>query len=304
MARLIFDDFAVINGSIVKEYTTADNETVPVCVFSQPSSFAFDTLSVIDNVLQPNAGFSVTDWGEVFELCAIKEPASPAPIAICQKSAVHGGKEYLLTCYRDSSIKVLVESADEHMPIIPAVKIASPQIIVDQGNNYLNFVVKSTYAEGEHILAIAAAPEMSVLLEAYGNSVAVDNNCITVTKTFEDMCMRQRVSRYELNNGRYQLNSHMFKYANEHIYIDCLKPYLLLEALSADDMEYAQMLLSDELGENAAALKDFFGEFERIDYPKYGKKDADIAVIGKDGKARCYQFEYSDGSISNIRLLD
>ncbi|NCA66942.1 MAG: hypothetical protein EOM87_02645, partial [Clostridia bacterium] len=237
MAKLIFRDFAIICGKIMEEYQSKSNETLKVCLVSSSSAFFYDTLKITNDELEDNEGCDIINWGGVYEIRAKKQASTPPPIAIVQKTATKNGKDYILTCYKDSTIKFLLESASDHLPIAPFVEILTPEIIMQDSGNSVLFVAKAACQDGTYLLMLSAFPEMKILFEDSGSSVNYNNNEISITKTIDDMLMREKTSIYHYENGCSILKSNMFKYTNEHIYIDELKPYLLLEAVMAEDIE-------------------------------------------------------------------
>jgi hypothetical protein len=302
MVKLIFDGWAVIDGLITREYQAKPDERILLCLFSSPSAYFFDQIEFCGGKLRSSEGLEIIDWGDVIFLRAKKILPAP-PLALSRKNGTLSGIEYLLTVYKDNTIKFLLETKDNHHFYAPKTEIFKPEVFVRATKNSLLFTVKAKCDEGDYVWIISAG-DLRVLFEDSGQSIRFKNNTFTIRKTYEDMCMREKTSVYALDGENFVLKSNMFKYANEHIYIDELKPYLLLEALLADDYEYMRMLLTDDLAEKAETLKEYFGSIASIESPDYSKADADVAVISRDGVARCYKFEFSDGNISNISLSE
>jgi len=302
MAKLVFEGLAIIDGKIVSEYLAKPDERLLLFLFSPPSAYCCDTLELCGGKPCENSGFCITDYGETFLICAMPPPPTHPPIALCKKSGALSGNEYILTAYKDNSIKLFLETEGKNRFIVPKVDISNPDISISSQKNNLLFAVSASCAKGDYLLILSAS-DMQTLFEDSAQSISLSGSGFTVVKAYEDMCMRQKSSIYAIGEGKIILKSNMFTYSNEHIYIDALKPYLLLEALFADDYEYARMLLTDELAENAESLKEYFGEIAEIENPRYNKDYADIAIVGKDRIVRYYKFEFSYGDISNIILL-
>ncbi len=299
MVKLVFEGWAIIEGKIVNEYLAKPDEKLLVSLFSSPSAYCCDVLEFCGGKLTAKGSFSVKDWGNALVIRAKSTPPSPPPLAICQKSGTLAGRDYILTVYKDTSIKFLLESNQQQYFIVPKADISKPEVIVSSTKNDLLFTVKAGCEEGDYLL-IASASDMRVIFEETAQSIRISNTGFTAVKIYEDMCMREKISIYTIENGKVILQSNMFTYSNEHMYIDELKPYLLLEALIVDDYEYVRMLLTDELAEKAQSLKDYFGEIVEIENPRFDKADADLAILSNDFSVSCYKFDFSDGNISNI----
>lgn len=226
-------------------------------------------------------------------------PRGYRPQVVMQREA----EGILATLYQDYGRQLLIE--DEYSFVNHAITeeiedinigyCESGGLIIVYGANYLAVFLRDS-------------EDFRLLLEKIGGKPTFNADSIDIRYSRQDMRGRIVTESYSLRSGKYDLLSRKYEYTVRHKYISELMPCLLIDALIAEDYEFARSLLAPDLAQNIFAIRDFFGEiisFYSIKGQPIGDKS--LYLLVNDNGKKCvkkYLFEYDNTHIINFSEAD
>lgn len=272
----------------------------------------FAVIGVKGNSVSVYGNIKLINWGNGdydVEYSLEKYYYYTPPAAIAQKSYLFNGETFTATLFKDNSLHFLLECDDKTVNFDVPVGLTAPQLLFQPTSLGFLVILTAENCGGEYLFLAIYDGEFRRLYEDTAESIVFSERAFTVTEKLKDMLGRRRVTEYSFNNTKLSVKSRRFDYEHDKDYPEELTPYLFLEALQAGDEKRMERYLDDELLSAKDSFKDYFGEFEKIECPKYrayNKKSglSEVALLYPLKNAvntpKIFRFVLSDGKISNI----
>ena len=251
----------------------------------------------------------VTRWRGVYELSFSKLPEKESiPNAILQKKLTDRGFTHVATLLCDDTQKLMIENGEVNAVFPLKVMVSNPKLEIAPVSFGALITLTGKVDEREYLMIVSAKHTYKLLLSGVYDEIRFERNSIILRYRLNDMLGRIITKELKFSNEKEEFETVRtdFDYENDRAYVRALTPYLLLEAIKAGDEQRAQRYLADGL--SAKTLKEYLGEFESIEFPKYSHDSVDVvAILVKDNDglvAKEYKFELSEGKISNIYELE
>lgn len=295
---LILDGKAIDRAEfIIDDYQRHSLLAIPMeeCDVRLPTCGAIQTNSL--RTISLTSNFDSIDLGNGdYELLPLFPllPRGYQPKVIMQRE----GDGILATIYQDYGSHILIEDdsafINHALPLeVDDIKIGYCEaggLIIAYGKQYIAVFVRDN-------------EDFKLLLEKGGGIPNIKQDVIEIVYDRCDMLRRQVVESYAMTSGTYSLVSRKFTHTLHHKYIAELLPCLLVDALIAEDYDFARSLLAPDLAQNILAVRDFFGEiisFYSIKGQPIGNKSLTLLVNNSGRKAvKRYNFDYN-----NTHILD
>lgn len=270
-------------------------------------------ISIKNNIVNVYGALKLIKWNNenydvIYELPKFNY-YSP-PVALAQDFYNLRGSQHTVTVYRDSIMRLLCECDTKASAFDIDYNLSDIKILLQPTSlGFLIILIAKTDTNHEYLNLILYDGKYNQLFEDTADEISFAENSFKITKKAEDMLGRVYHKTYTFSNGNFIEAENVFTYRHEKEYPDELIPYLFLEALKANDTNRATSYLSEDLVEMLPHFKEFFGEFTKIECPKYSKNNTKNGLLTvallDDLKAvintpKLYTFQYADSKITNV----
>ena len=213
---------------------------------------------------------------------------------------------YSVTCKGGALPEIRISGkAEKVLPLMHP--LSAPALRLIEGQRQAIVEVTAHSAVGRYMALIALAEgDIRLLMQDCGEEILCAGNEITVTRRFDDLCMRTVTTRYTWRGDAFDL-SRVVVCGRSYTPIREEMGRALLEAVVAKDEEGTLALLSDDITD-ARMIYDYFGTILSVEAPDpSAPPTAASAIIKKDGSLAIstYDFDFDpNGRIENIRCLE
>lgn len=147
-------------------------------------------------------------------------------------------------------------------------------------------------------------------LKIVANEINFDENKIEAITYLNDVAEQAFVEQYKISKNGFKKVDDFLIYKNKKPYIEQnpnLIPWAFMESVNYENYKLCKQYLSSELSTSLDEnhIKTFFGNYQKIDWDKYGDGPQTICVFNeKSEKCKKFKFEIDKNKIVNIIQLD
>lgn len=224
------------------------------------------------------------------------------PQAVLQEQLSVSGMPHLVTVFRDTRLRAIMENA-RGSETFDLPDLTAPRLFLRTVSfGVLSIITGITAKNKKYLRLLTYDGACKSIFEAECDDLVFDKNTFTAVTKKHDMLGRAVSETYSFNDGKFEKLNTVFAYENDRIYPAELLPYLFFEAFSSGDNAKIEKYLSADLKKSAGYLKEYITPFEKI-VPEYSGGDNEIAVLVRGEKYKKitrYRFEIKDNKISNF----
>ncbi len=214
-----------------------------------------------------------------------------------------GATAHCLTCHIDDVCKISVETQNELITLITPCKVSDVKfscISISSGQ------LLSIFAElenGKKYMGILHyKDDYTLLLDICCDEIIAEEDGLRVCDYLRDTLNRKCVRKLSFCGDCFAEQSRHFENYCNHLYIDEILPYALLESVCYGDDDCAKDCLCSSL--RGCDLKEIFGDFVGIcDCLEYTPFEIPLLYSDFDGLyTKTFKFEVCSGKIQKIKL--
>ena len=202
--------------------------------------------------------------------------------------------EHTITVYTDNIPKLLIENASNFISVLlPEYPDKLQEAVLDNGVLF--------YCLCPHYLCIVLYDynDYFVLVDKQCDSYEFDENGISLTVTLNDNQGRIYHCHLKFEDKQYICDNDYFEYKSPHTPHEKLVGYDFLQAILADDIDYAQKLLSPNCKNSFEDIQNMLEDMQNILIPKCPINKNCVYITLAEKMATC-RFNIQNGLIESV----